>query len=239
MSKHLDNIVNQQFKKVYDTLVERGEVRSKSDIADKLGTYNHIINGILKGQRSITIEQLNKLFHIYQIDANFLFGLSDKMFATNVFAQREFAVHDKSESMNSAQGNIELLPHKALAGNAIDNPRDMERLSTNRFSLPGYKGELIAIEIEGDSMSPTLVNGDTVVCERIERGVRIMENNVYVVVTDVVVAKRIQQVREEGVLTKLRLISDNHSMYRPYEIELDSIQYLLKVKCRLTSYGVS
>ena len=60
------------------------------------------------------------------------------------------------------------------------------------------------------------------------------------VVTDVVVAKRVQQIKgEAGAANQLRLISDNGQVYKPYEVDLESIRQILRVKCRLTSYAIS
>ena len=73
MADFSDNIVNQRFKKIYSELEKYNVIKGKSDIAKQLGTYNHVINSILKGQRNITVDQLNKLFDIYGIDANYVF----------------------------------------------------------------------------------------------------------------------------------------------------------------------
>ncbi|MCB0675849.1 MAG: S24 family peptidase, partial [Saprospiraceae bacterium] len=70
-------------------------------------------------------------------------------------------------------------------------------------------------------------------------GEPLRDNHVYVIVTDVVVAKRIQQVREDAGVHQLRLISDNSEVYKPYEVDLEDIRQILKVKCRLTSYAIS
>ena len=107
-----------------------------------------------------------------------------------------------------------------------------------KFSIPNMDGELIAIEISGDSMMPTITSGDMVICERLERDAPLKDNAVYVVVTDVVVAKRVQQIKQGTKTTALRLISDNN-IYRPYEVELSDVTQILKVKCRLTAYGVN
>ena len=97
----------------------------------------------------------------------------------------------------------------------------------------------MAFEINGDSMLPTITNGDVVVCEPIERGTPLRDNHVYVIVTDVVVAKRIQQVRTGNDVVRLRLISDNGDVYKPYDVELEEVRQILKVKCRLTSHAIS
>ena len=86
-------------------------------------------------------------------------------------------------------------------------------------------------------MEPTITNGDIVVCEELERGEPIRDNQVYVVVSDVVVAKRIQQIKDGSQVRTLRLISDN-DFYKPYEVSPDEIQKVLRVKCRLTSHAI-
>jgi phage repressor protein C with HTH and peptisase S24 domain len=88
-------------------------------------------------------------------------------------------------------------------------------------------------------MMPTITNGDVVVCEQVDRDTPLRDNHVYIVVTDTVVAKRIQQIRTGANVSRLRLISDNSTVYKPYEVELEEIRQLLKVKCRLTSYAIA
>ncbi len=233
MSKHQESLVNQRFKEVYQELEHRSLIKGKSDLANELGTYNHIINSILKGQRNITIEQLNLLFLKYKVNANFIFGLNDAM-----FMEQAPSVMSKSQLQYEPNANIVLIPHKALAGHAINTNSMIDQPDLPRFSIPNLKGELIGVEISGDSMYPTLVNGDIVVCEPIERGEALRENHIYVIVTDVVVAKRIQQIKAHGQVKSIRLISDNDSVYKPYDLNLEDISQLLRVKCRLTGHGM-
>ena len=135
--------------------------------------------------------------------------------------------------------NITLIPERALAGYAMEHQDRAYIESLQKFSIPGMQGNLLAFEISGDSMMPTVTNGDLVVCEPIERGDPLRDNHVYVIVTDVVVAKRIQQIKEDNELRSLRLISDNNVVYKPYDVEVEDIRQILKVKCRLTSYAIS
>lgn len=233
MSKYQDHTVNQRFKSVYETLENRNLIKGKSDIANELGTYNHIINSILKGQRNITVDQLSQLFQKYGINANYLFGLSEDMFSTSFDDLETRSINDRAFN---GRPNITLISHKALAGDAVSATQETEE--ETKFSVPGLQGELIAVEISGDSMMPTLMNGDIVICEKVERGDPIRENHVYVVVTDIVVAKRVQQIKQNGKIGKLRLISDNSNVYKPYELDLEEVVQLLKVKCRLTAHGM-
>jgi phage repressor protein C with HTH and peptisase S24 domain len=239
MSDFSDHIVNQRFKQVYEALEKYNLIKGKSDIAKKLGTYNHVINSILKGQRNITVDQLNKLFDTYGINANFLFGNSEDMFLESPEMLSDIPTRSLQERRQGGRENITLVPERALAGYALEFNDRSYLESLQKFSIPGYEGDLIAFEISGDSMLPTITNGDVVICEPLERGEPLRDNQVYVVVTDVVVTKRIQQIREGNTMSQLRLISDNSTVYKPYEIELEEVRQILKVKCRLTSHAIN
>lgn len=239
MGNFSDHIVNQRFSKVFAELEKRNIIKGKSDIAKKLGTYNHVINSILKGQRNITVDQLNKLFEQYAVNANYLFGNSDQIFLPHAEEVVEgVPARDLADRQMPGRGNIVLAPLRALAGDAVGQDIAADE-DLPRFSVPGLEGDLIAVEISGDSMLPTITNGDLVICERLERGAPIRDNQVYVVVTDVVVAKRVQQIKEGQKPLRLRLISDNDAVYKPYEVDLEAVKQILRVKCRLTAYAIA
>jgi plasmid maintenance system antidote protein VapI len=229
-----DSSVNNRFANVYQTLKTEKKIKNKTEMAQRLGTYNHVVNLILKGERGITVDQISKLCTQFEIDANYLMGLSDEMFMTAM------ATPIKHEpKLGLPRLNITLVSRKALAGYAM-NPGDWSFLDTlQKFSVPGLEGDLLAFEISGDSMLPTITNGDVVICEPMERGEPIRDNQVYVVVTDVIVAKRIQQLKNGSRVTKLRLISDNGDVYRPYDVDLEEVQQILRVKCRLTNHSIN
>ena len=239
MSNFIDNTVNQRFREVYSELEKVNLIKGKSDIAKKLGTYNHVINSILKGQRNITVDQLNKLFDTYGINANYLFGKSEELFLEGHGVPGALPSRSFLDSQAGPRENITLVPDRALAGYATEHQDHAYLDALQKFSIPGLQGQLLAFEISGDSMMPTITNGDLVVCAALERGATLRDNHVYVVVTDVVVAKRIQQIKDGTALRSLRLISDNDAVYKPYEVEVEDIRQLLKVQCRLTSYAIS
>ena len=74
---------------------------------------------------------------------------------------------------------------------------------------------------------------------KVERDEPLRDNQVYVIVTDVVVAKRIQQLKKGNQIQQLLLISDNNKVYQPYPVELEEVQQILRVKCRLTSHAIN
>jgi Peptidase S24-like len=235
MATFSENLTNQRFRQVYDVLIKNKKIKNKQQLAQQLDTYNHVINLCLKGERNITVEQMNRLCEIHHINANFLFGKSDMIFLNDA---KVLPIHTDNDTA-LRRNNITLVPYKAAAGYAM-NPGDWHFLdSLQKFSIPGLEGNLTAFEISGDSMLPTITNGDVVVCEPLERGEPLRDNQVYVVVTDVVVAKRIQQVKKNGTVTHLRLISDNGDVYLPYEVSSNEVQQILRVKCRLTNHAIA
>lgn len=238
MNNFSENIVNQRFKAVYEELERRRLIKGKSDIAKRLGTYNHVVNSILKGQRNVTVDQLWKLFSNYEVNANYLFGFSEDIFLPSAKILDLMPTRSLQERHFAGRQNISMVPSRAMAGYAMEY-QDKEFLEGfQKFSIPGLEGSLVAFEISGDSMMPTVTNGDIVVCEPLDRGEPLRDNQVYVIVTDVVVAKRVQQVKEGDRISQLLLISDNATVYKPYEVDLEEIRQILKVKCRLTSYAI-
>lgn len=239
MNNFSENTVNQRFKKIYEELEKYNLIKGKSDLAKKLGTYNHVVNSILKGQRNITVDQLYKLFDLYSVNANYAFGNSEDMFLEGQSLFSELPSRSMRDRQRGGRENITLVPDRALAGYATQHQNREFLDSLQKFSIPNLDGTLTAFEISGDSMLPTITNGDIVICEEMERGEPLRDNQVYVIVTDVVVAKRIQQIKEGNTTRQLRLISDNSAVYKPYPVELEEIQKILKVKCRLTSHAIN
>ena len=235
MGKFLQHPLNQRFRKVYDLLKREERIKGKSDIAKQLGTYNHVVNAIIKGDRNITVDQVQRLCESYDINANYLFGMEN--FMTVEERPGPAAALPEGELRSDGRQNITLVPDRALAGYALEHQDQDYLQDLPRFSVPKLSGELLAFEISGDSMLPTITNGDLVVCEPVERGTPLRDNHIYVIVTDVVVAKRVQQVKGDD--TQLRLISDNGSVYQPYTVDRDEVRQILKVKCRITNYAIS
>ncbi|MEO1437637.1 MAG: S24 family peptidase, partial [Bacteroidota bacterium] len=181
----------------------------------------------------IMIDQAIDLINHYELNANYLFGHSEAMFHRDL---EEIPNAAGSSISFSGRNNITLVPDRAMAGYAIGKDKFEYLDNLQKFSIPGMDGTLIGFEISGDSMMPTITNGDTVICEKLEPGDPIRDNHVYVIVTDVVVAKRVQQIKTGNSLTELRLISDNPT-YQPYVIGVEEIRQILKVKRRITNYS--
>jgi plasmid maintenance system antidote protein VapI len=236
MGKFSDNIVNQRFKIVYDKLLAERRIKGKSDLANYLESYNHVINSILQGNRNVTVDQINALCDHFGVNANYIFGVSDAIYLDG--AGSDVPTRSINDLDYAGRNNITLVPQKAVAGYTVSLGTGSFMNELQQFSIPGVDGRLTAFEIEGDSMLPNLTSGDMVVCEPVEPNARLKENAIYIIVTDTVVAKRIQQIKDGNEVSQLLLISDNDTTYKPYKVDIEEVRQILQVKMRLTKYGI-
>lgn len=134
--------------------------------------------------------------------------------------------------------NIVMVDTKAAAGypTRFLEPEFYKELPA--FKIPGsdYRnGTFRCFEVEGDSMTDTLQNGDFVIgrfCDNHFKDIR--EGFIHVVVTtDNVLVKRIINKAESE--NKLVLLSDNE-VYPPIEVDVDDVKEIWYVKSKLSSY---
>ncbi len=134
--------------------------------------------------------------------------------------------------------NIVLVDTKAAAGYPTRYLEPEFDTEPPAFKLPGsdYRnGTFRCFQVEGDSMTDSLQNGDFVVgrfCDNHFKDIR--EGYIHVVVThDNVLVKRIlNKAESEHTLT---LISDNEA-YPPFDIDIDEVREIWYVKSKLTNY---
>ena len=98
------------------------------------------------------------------------FGQGEEMFRPGYSVQGAIPARSVSDQMITGRDNINLVPERALAGYALEHQDPQFMDSLQKFSVPGMAGQLTAFEINGDSMMPTITNGDIVICEPLERG---------------------------------------------------------------------
>ena len=132
------------------------------------------------------------------------------------------------------------VPIPAQAGYAgeIMDPTFIQDLPT--FTLPDYKykvGTHRSFDVAGDSMEPTLFEGDKVVCSYLEPTLwenSIKDNYVYVIVTrgDVVVKRVFNHIKEKK---QLELHSDN-SFYNPYNVNLGDVREIWYVRAKVSPF---
>ncbi len=234
----MSNIVTQRFIKCHNKLREDNQVRSSRQFALSLDYLPQSLSEILKGRRDVTIELLRKAVEKYKINPVYIYTGEGPMFMTEE-GSKEFRV---LTIVTNAQDDERIVhvPVPAQAGYAAEmsDPTFIQDLPT--YTLPDYKykvGTHRSFDVAGDSMEPTLFEGDKVVCSYLEPTLwenSIKDNYVYVIVTrgDVVVKRVANELKEEK---RLRLSSDN-SFYDPYHANLGDIREIWYVRAKVSPF---
>lgn len=232
------SIITERFIKCHDKLREDKVVRSSRQFAIALEYLPQSLSEILKLRRDVTIELVRKSVNVYNINPVYLYTGEGPMFMSE----------DVSNNMRmltivtNASGDEKILhvPVPAQAGYAseINNPTFIEELPA--YTLPDYKykvGTHRSFDVAGDSMEPTLFEGDKVICSYLEPNLwanSIKDNYVYVIVTrgDVLV-KRVYNKLEDN--KRLILVSDN-DFYEPYPVEIADVKEIWYVRAKLSPF---
>lgn len=234
----MNSVVTQRFIKCHDKLKEEKHVRSSRQFALSLEYLPQSLSEILKGRRDVTIELLRKAIEKYKLNPVFLYTGEGPMFMSEEWGGQFRVLTIVTD--NQQEERIVHVPIPAQAGYAgeMSDPGFVEELPT--YTLPDYKyrtGTHRSFDVAGDSMEPTLFEGDKVVCNFMEPGhweSSIKDSYVYVVVTrsDVVV-KRVKNLLKTD--RELELVSDN-SFYHPYRIGLADIREIWYVRAKISPF---
>jgi phage repressor protein C with HTH and peptisase S24 domain len=136
-------------------------------------------------------------------------------------------------SVPSRTNNILLASVQAFASDSQEVPT----YETNRyFHIPGLNGALVAFNIKGNSMTPTLDEGDLIICQPLERAHEVRENDVYAVAAqNTLRVKRIHRITDyHNQLTHLELLSDNYLEHPSILVPIQEVRQIYKVVRRLT-----
>ena len=130
---------------------------------------------------------------------------------------------------------IPILDARAAAGwpYTIDHSGFLGSQPTLSLPPPWFRsGEYVLIQIEGDSMHPTIYNGDWVFIRKLEKITEIKDGYVHVVLTrDGIVCKRLLNRVNKG---HIALQSDN-STYPTYTVPVDEVLSIWRVEMKMSA----
>jgi hypothetical protein len=234
----MNNVVSQRFIKCHNKLREEKRVRSSRQFALSLDYLPQSLSEILKGRRDVTIELLRKAIAKYKMNPVYIMTGDGPMFMTEETNQ-SFRVLTTIKSPNDDELiiHVPLPAHSAYAAE-LGDPSFVSDLPT--YSLPDYKykvGTHRSFDVPGDSMEPTLFEGDKVICSFLEPTLwesGIKDNYAYVIVTrsDVVV-RRVKNLIEES--KELELVADNN-FYESYRVSMSDLREIWYVRARITPF---
>ena len=232
------SIITKRFIKCHNKLREDNRVRSSRQFALSLDYLPQSLSEILKGRRDVTIELLRKAVEKYKINPVYIYTGEGPMFMTEE-DHKSFRV---LTIVTNAQEDERIVhvPIPAQAGYAAEtsDPAYIQDLPT--FTLPDYKykiGTHRSFDVAGDSMEPTLFEGDKVICSFLEPTLyenAMKDNYVYVIVTrgDVVVKRVTNKIKESS---QIILHSDNN-FYEDYTVNLGDIREIWYVRAKISPF---
>ncbi|WP_235293096.1 XRE family transcriptional regulator [Portibacter lacus] len=233
----MNSVVTQRFIKCHDRLLASNMVRSSRQFAMSLDYLPQSLSEIVKGRRDVTIEVLRKAIEVYDLNADYLFSGRGEMFA-NDHAKKDYVLTVVTD--NAQEEKIVHIPIPAQAGygGQLMDPSYFTDLET--YSLPEFnnsRGTFRSFSVSGDSMEPTLFEGDKIVCSYIERDQwhsSVKNGYVYVVITqhDVLVKRIENNIAKRASVT---LISDN-SFYEDRVIAINDVLEIWYIKVKISPF---
>jgi len=234
----MKSVITQRFIKCHNQLKDEGQVRSSRQFAMSLEYLPQSLSEILKGRRDVTIELLRKAIEKYKINPVYIYTGEGPMFMSEE-DHKSFRVLTIVTNGQDDE-RIVHVPVPAQAGYAgqMTDPTFIQDLPT--YSLPDYKykvGTHRSFDVSGDSMEPTLFEGDKVICSYLEPTLwesSIKDNYVYVVVTrgDVLVKRVFNHLKSDK---QLGLVSDN-TFYEPFRADLGDVREIWYVRAKLSPF---
>ena len=234
----MNNVVSQRFIKCHNKLREDKRVRSSRQFALSLDYLPQSLSEILKGRRDVTIELLRKAIEKYKMNPVYIMTGEGPMFMTEETNQ-SFRVLTTIKTPAADELIVHVpLPAQSVYATELSDPTFVRSLPT--FSLPDYKyhvGTHRAFDVPGDSMEPTLFEGDKVVCAFLEPTLwasGIKDNYAYVIVTnsDVIV----RRVRNQLAESKELIVQSDNSFYEDYAIPRANLREIWYVRARITPF---
>jgi phage repressor protein C with HTH and peptisase S24 domain len=234
----MNHIVSQRFVECLELLKASGKVRSARQFAMELGYLPQSLNEIIKGRRDVTIELIRKGSDCFNINPTYLFSGQGRKFSVEA-EENNLKVLTVTVDRHGNE-NIVHVPVKAQAGyvaraESIDSFKDL-----NTYTIPGMEhrfGTYRSFEITGESMYPTFLPGETVICRYVEPSFwhkQLQNDHVYVIVSESdVVIKRLKNRLDLNQC--IHLHSDNPEM-EPYLMHADEIREIWYVEKVIRSF---
>ena len=234
----MNSVVTQRFIRCHDKLLASNQVRSSRQFAISLDYLPQSLSEIMKGRRDATIELIRKAVEVFKINPQFLFLGEGEMFVGERRANNEHVLTVVTDQFQEERIVHIPVPAQAGYGGQITDPYFFNELES--FSLPGYNtnhGTHRSFDISGDSMEPTLFEGDKLVCSYVDQDqwkYSLKDGYVYVIVTqsDIVVKRIKNKISESGSII---MVSDN-SFYEDKALPINLVKEIWYVKIKISPF---
>ena len=229
--------LNDRFRLVYQKLQDNGIIvqydrtRSKTKFAQKLGMRTNQIDRCLAGTYPLTYEAAVALCNGYGVNRAYMLEGIGSAFGGVPPGLKS----DVTTVTHLPLGRVTYVGLAACASTSIgEDAHEVEEL----YMIPGISGDMVAFNVQGNSMEPTFKMGDIIFCTQIESKSDLIDGEVFVVSfrsEKAINVKRIERVFDRrGNWTHLRCVSDNKE-YDPFDVEVSDLRAAYRVARRLSS----
>lgn len=202
---------------------------SRAELATYLGVTESAIYGYEQGRSTPNISVAIALANLFSVSLDNLFGRKlDSLNLNDIPVVNAGDVIVKSKEKSTDTAPMLYLQQVANAGTA--SATDFTKGTP--FLLPGNKKEgLVMLDVKGDSMLPTIVDGDRVICEQITYPLSMAYQGITVVVgrDGSVLIKMLTLDKDSYILTSL------NSMYPVARFAKEDVVQLWRPVLLLTS----
>lgn len=231
--------LNERFRKVFNLLVERGDIvpndrggKGIGDFAEKIlgnRSYGHIVRAFLNDddKRCIDYRHARMLCREYGVNEAYLVDGIGTPFGFDL----PKTTQTQEPTNTYRRSNILFTSTEAFAGSAVD-VGGFASEDHEYFNIPGLGGSgLVAFPIHGNSMEPIIQDGDLVICRELQSLHEIRDNKIYAVKNNGAIwVKYVQKITDKNNrVVQLKLISANHLEHDPFIEEVNEYTRLYQV----------
>lgn len=237
----MPSVVTLRFVACHDRLRNERKVKSSRQFALALDYLPQNLNEVLKGKRDIPLDVIRKGVEVYKINPLFLYSGDGAMFLDEEGNDSFRVLTVATDSVGEER--ILHIPVAAQAGYATELLDPIFYQELPAYNLPDRRfqfGSFRSFDVSGDSMYPTLKEGDKVICQYVDPGdwiSGIRDQHVYVIVTrtNVLVKRVVNNLQRHR---HLELISDNDH-YKSIRLNISEIKELWYINSLISHFSHS
>jgi phage repressor protein C with HTH and peptisase S24 domain len=190
---------------------------TQREFAKNLGFSSSYISEVESGKTKPSLELLIRISQVTNYSLHWLLTGEGPM----LLEPSEFMVKEDSASYGEL-GEFALIPKVALEGGMGTEGRGIEEGAKEKYAFrrtwlqsKGIFKDFVLFAVRGDSMDPTITDGDVVLIDRSRK--QVLVGNIYALRTEnAVMVKRLQPMEAN----RIKVMSDN-KLYESYAIDLD------------------
>jgi len=242
----MKNHLTERFKISLAYLKAEKLIPSIRQYCKTIEVHPQCISDIMTGKRLVNLDIICKSIQAYELNTSYLFtGEGPVLQDTATHEPQRTKISQLPVTVVTDQVGKERIVHVPQAAQAgyieqNNDPTFLQQLPT--FSLPDPRfqyGTHRCFDVAGDSMEPSLFNGDQIICQFVDADswLHLKDNLVYVIATEnaLVVKRAKNRIAADGIL----LLKSDNCYYPPIEVDMREVKEIWQVTYQLSPFLAS